>query len=422
MAKRAVLDDAHLRAIPLRTLQDRLVELLDNEDDNSIADAVDLLISQAAYHGASDLHLEPWQEFLSLRYRIDGMLQQVALLPREHQARLIARVKVLADLVVYRKDVPQDGRIDLERTSCGRPMRVSVIPTVKGENTVLRLLGDTQALYTLETLGFQPGVTEQLRQTMARAQGTFLLTGPSSSGKTTTIYTLLREMMRMQQNATNIVTIEDPVECTLDKIAQIQVNPHVDFTFANALRNILRQDPEVIMVGEIRDMDTARMAVQAGLTGHFVISTIHSGTAAGVFTRLLDMGIEPFLVASAVTGVLAQRLVRLNCPRCAAAYTPDPVALAAFDLPEDGHYVRGAGCDTCLGFGYRGRAAIGELLPVDTEFSEFILTRPTTAQVHARAVGQHMETLVEDGLDKVRKGITTVEELFRVAPLATSML
>jgi type II secretory ATPase GspE/PulE/Tfp pilus assembly ATPase PilB-like protein len=290
----ATLDEA--RAVPLAKLQERLLDALDQPNDSGIANAVDAIISQGAYHGASDLHLEPWAEVLSIRYRLDGILQQVAVIPRTHLPKILARIKVLADLVVYRKDVPQDGRIDAEKTSCGRPMRVSSVPTVKGEKIVIRLLGDRHELYSLDSLGFQTNVVDAMRALIIRAQGMLLLTGPSSSGKTTTIYALISEMMKLQKNTINIVTIEDPVEYTLDKISQIQVNPHVDFTFANALRSILRQDPEVIMVGEIRDIETAQIATQAGLTGHFVISTIHSGTATGVFTRLLDMGIEPFLV------------------------------------------------------------------------------------------------------------------------------
>ena len=405
------------RAIPLGQIQSDLLAALEQTDESGVAEAVDLLISQGAYHGSSDIHLEPWSDHVSLRYRIDGILQQCALIPREFQPKINARIKVLADLVVYRKDVPQDGRIDMEKTSCGRPLRVSTVPTIKGEKTVIRLLGDTLELYSLETLGFQQEVVASLREIITRTSGALLLTGPSSSGKTTTIYALLREMMDLQKNTTNIVTIEDPVEYTMDQISQIQINPHVDFTFATALRAILRQDPEIIMVGEIRDLETARMAIRAGLTGHFVISTIHSGTAAGVFTRLLDMGIEPFLVASSVTAVLAQRLVRLNCPECAAAYTPDPVVRARFlSNKKRSKFFRGEGCEVCNGIGYRGRATIGELLTVDQELAELILEEPTTARLEALAVEKGMETMLEDGLAKASKGITTLDELMRVLP------
>jgi len=414
-SKKTTLDEA--RALPLERIQPRLIEILERQDDSGIADAVDLAISQAAYHGASDFHIEPWADVLSFRYRLDGILQQIAVIPRSYQAKLVARIKVLADLVVYRKDVPQDGRIDIEKTSCGRPMRVSAIPTVKGEKIVLRLLGDRQELYSLDSLGFQPPVITALREIVTRSQGALLLTGPSSSGKTTTIYALLREMMQLQKNTINIVTIEDPVEYTMDKISQIQVNPSVDFTFATALRSILRQDPEVIMVGEIRDEETARIAIQAGLTGHFVISTIHSGTAAGAFTRLLDMGIEPFLVASSLSGVIAQRLVRLNCPNCTTETEVGPLLLERFQIKgKKQKFYRGAGCQHCNGIGYRGRASIGELLMVTPAIAEHVLQRPTTLQLHETAARGGMETLSGDGLKKAKKGITTLDELVRVLP------
>lgn len=405
------------RAVPLGQVQSILLAALEQTDESGVADAVDVIISQGAYHGSSDIHLEPWSDHFSLRYRIDGILQQCALIPREFLAKINARIKVLADLVVYRKDVPQDGRIDMEKTSCGRPLRVSTVPTIKGEKTVIRLLGDTLELYTLDTLGFQPAVVGALREIITRSSGMLLLTGPSSSGKTTTIYASLREMMELQRHTTNIVTIEDPVEYTMDRISQIQVNPHVDFTFATALRAILRQDPEIIMVGEIRDLETARMAVRAGLTGHFVISTIHSGTASGVFTRLLDMGIESFLVASAITAVLAQRLVRLNCPDCAETYTPAPGLRERF-MPKKtrAHFFRGAGCEACNGIGYRGRATIGELLTVDQDMAEAILRDLTTSQLEELAVKKGMQTMLQDGLDKACKGITTLDELLRVLP------
>lgn len=405
------------RAIPLNQIQTELLASLEKTDESGVADGVDLIISQGAYHGCSDIHLEPWSDYFSLRYRIDGILHQCAFIPKEFQPKINARIKVLADLVVYRKDVPQDGRIDFEKTTCGRPLRVSTVPTIKGEKTVIRLLGDTVELYNLETLGFVPEVVETLQGIITRTSGTLMLTGPSSSGKTTTIYALLREMMDLQKNTTNIVTIEDPVEYTMDHISQIQTNPHVDFTFATALRAILRQDPEIIMVGEIRDLETARMAIRAGLTGHFVISTIHSGTAAGVFTRLLDMGIEPFLVASSVTAVLAQRLVRLNCPECAEVYKPEPGMRARFDSSKKRvKFYRGAGCDSCNTIGFRGRATIGELLAVDQELAEAILEQPTTSQLEEMAVKKGMETMAEDGYGKAQKGITTLEELIRVLP------
>lgn len=417
LAKRVNREEAHIRPVPLREVGECLQHALEHDSETATADAVNILISQGAYHGASDIHLEPWKEHVAVRYRIDGILHDVALLPRDVQPKLVARIKVLAELIVYRKDVPQDGRIEAEKSSCGRPMRVATIPTIKGETVALRLLGHARELYAMNALGFEPEIVEDLRDLVDRGQGTLLLTGPSSSGKTTTIYAMLNEMVAHEEQHRNIVTIEDPVEYGLDRITQIQVNPHVEFTFTSALRNVLRQDPEVIMVGEIRDQETAKIAVQAGLTGHFVISTIHSGTAAGVFTRLLDMGIEPYLVASSVCAVLAQRLVRLNCPKCRAPYKPDPILLEYLGVEKSRRkFQEGQGCDACQGIGYRSRAAIGELLTVSQAVAELVLKRPTTARLHAEAVAEGMTTLLDDGLIKAGKGATTIEELVRVLP------
>jgi len=405
------------KIFPLNELQRFILSSLENSDENQIAELVDFIISQGAYHMASDIHLEPWSEHLALRYRIDGMLHQIALIPREYQSRLTARTKILSDLVTYRKDIPQDGRIDPNKTSCQRPLRVSIVPTIKGEKVVIRILGESQDLFHLDVLGFQPYVEGKLKELIKRNQGTLLLTGPSSSGKTTTIYAIIQEMIQSGRVLPNIVTIEDPVEYSMDKISQIQINPHVDFTFANALRSILRQDPEVIMVGEIRDYETAHIAIQAGLTGHFVISTIHSGTSAGVFIRLLDMGIEPYLVASSVIASLAQRLIRINCPDCIETYTPHISTYAFFNLTNSKEiFYKSKGCSMCQHIGYRGRACIGELLTASSEIEELVLKRPTASQLHNLAVSLGMETMSEDGLKKARKGITTLEELIRVLP------
>jgi type II secretory ATPase GspE/PulE/Tfp pilus assembly ATPase PilB-like protein len=404
-------------SVPLHNIAAELLANLDS-GETGVADAVDAAIKHAIELGASDLHFEPWDDCLSLRYRIDGTLHDVARLPVEQRDKITARIKILAKMVVYKKDVPQDGRIDADDTRAGHAMRVSTFPTVYGEKTVVRILRSDHNLFALDSLGFRSGIVAGLRDLVARPQGTLLLTGPSSSGKTTTIYALLRELASSRDPAPNIVTIEDPVEYRLGRIAQTQVNPHAGFTFDAALRSILRQDPEVIMVGEIRDPETARTAIQAGLTGHLVISTIHSGTAAGVFTRLLDMGIEPFLVASSVTGILAQRLVRVNCPTCTVAYRPASDLIDRFGVEEDegSRFVRGEGCDRCRGIGYSGRMAIGEMLFVNEEISELVLARSTTRTLHEAAVRNGMATLAEDGMEKVENGSTTLEDLRRVLP------
>jgi type II secretory ATPase GspE/PulE/Tfp pilus assembly ATPase PilB-like protein len=402
--------------LPLPALQERILYALENHGDNGPTEIVDFALCQGVFHGASDIHFEPWTDVIALRFRIDGIMQDVARIPRLYQAKVVSRIKVLAKMVVYRSDIPQDGRIDGDHTSSGHAMRVSSFPTVDGEKIVIRILGATHDLLQLDDLGFDNETVARLREIISRPQGTLLLTGPSSSGKTTTIYSLLRELSSHQIRS-HIVTIEDPVEFKLERISQSQVNPQIGFTFDQALRALLRQDPEVIMVGEIRDSETSRMAIQAGLTGHLVISTIHSGTASGVFTRLLDMGIEPFLVASSLTGVLAQRLVRLNCTKCLEEYTPDPLLVNRFGQDLDGAtFLHGAGCDACDGLGYRGRTAIGELLAISPKLAELILQRPTTMAIQEMAQEQALRTLPKAGLDKVRQGLTTLEELKRVLP------
>lgn len=411
---------AHEEVMALQDIQDALVGYL-GSGDMGVTKAVDAAVRQAVFHGASDLHFEPWDDCLSLRYRIDGILHEVARIPKAHQERIIARIKILARMVVYQKDAPQDGRIDADEARGGREMRVSTFPTVYGEKTVIRIFNSGRNVFELDSLGFRPEVVGDLRELIFRPQGTVLLTGPSSSGKTTTIYALLRELAASREPAPHIVTIEDPVEYRLGKVSQTQINPHTGFTFENALRSVLRQDPEVIMVGEIRDPETARTAIQAGLTGHLVISTIHSGTAAGVFTRLLDMGIEPFLVASSITGVLAQRLVRMNCSQCVAEYTPEASLLVRYGLDADKTvFHRGTGCDECQGIGYRGRTAIGELLVVNDEVADLVLARSRTRVLHEAAVRSGMATLAEDGVEKARQGVTALDELRRVLPPAVS--
>jgi type II secretory ATPase GspE/PulE/Tfp pilus assembly ATPase PilB-like protein len=400
--------------VPLADLDARLQAMLATGDDGAIH-ALDFILEQAVCRRASDVHIEPWDDCICVRFRIDGMLHEAARLPRDAHGKIVGRVKVVARMVTYQKDIPQDGRIDPEMTPCGKAMRVSTLPTVDGEKVVIRVLDSDPALFALNALGFRSDMALALRDLIARPQGTLLLTGPASSGKTTTIYAMLREIMGMRAHSAHVVTIEDPVEYRLGHVAQAQVNPHMGFTFDTALRAVLRQDPEVIMLGEIRDSETARAAIQAGLTGHLVISTIHSGTAAGVFTRLLDMGIEPYLVASSVTGVIAQRLVRRICPECRAPYKPDAALCARYGL-ADMEYMRGAGCDACLGIGYIGRAAIGELLMVDDVMGEHVLARSRTHVLHEQAVQKGMVPLADDAASRVREGLTTIDEIHRVLP------
>lgn len=416
LKKKELVPGPATERLPLREVAPAMLAQLGADEDGVIR-AVDVALSQAAWHRASDAHFEPGEEGLLLRYRIDGWLHDVGVIPREIQDNIIARIKVLARLVVYRKDFPQEGRVDAEGLMCGRAMRVATFPAVYGEKAVVRILDASDGLRDLAGLAFRAPVTAALWDYVSRPHGTLLLTGPSASGKTTTIYALLRAITAPDQPLSHVVTIEDPVEYRLRGISQTEVAPAAGFTFEMAVRSILRQDPDVIMIGEIRDAETARVAIQAGLTGHRVISTIHSGTAAGVFARLFDMGIEPFLAASSITAVLAQRLVRRSCPHCAEGYSPAQELLEAFALPLDaGPFHRGAGCETCEGLGFHGRTPLGEILRMDEILAECVLERARTRVLHALAVQQGMTPLAEDGAAKALEGLTTLEELQRVLP------
>ncbi len=418
MSRPAVQMESTSAPIPIAELQGAIQQAL-SKGEFGATEVVNVLLTQAVFHGASDVHFEPWHAAISVRFRIDGILHEVGRIPAEFQSKVISRIKVLADMVVYQREVPQDGRIDSDQTGGGHAMRVSSFPTVSGEKLVVRVLGIIHELLDLDTLGFEPAIVDRLREILGRQQGTLLLTGPSSSGKTTTIYSLLRDIKRTSDRTSNIVTIEDPVEYNLRDIAQSQVSTSSGFSFDSALRSILRQDPEVIMVGEIRDAETSKMAIQAGLTGHLVISTIHSGSAAGVFTRLIDMGIEPYLVSSSISGVLSQRLLRINCPSCMETYEPDRRVLVKLGHADaEGPFYHGKGCDHCQGIGYRGRAAIGELLIVGPKLSQMVLQRATTGALQASAVEDGMSVLSESGWQMVSGGRTTPEELYRVAPPA----
>ncbi len=401
--------------MPFDRIGAMLAVLADSGDSGAI-EAVDALLVQASLHRASDVHLEPWDEGVSLRFRIDGLLHEVASLPVEHHARITGRVKVLAHILTYQKDLPQDGRIDPEASGCGKAVRVSTFPTVNGEKLVLRILNPDPNLFDIDVLGFDAETTLALRDVVARPQGAFLLTGPASSGKTTTIYAMIREILGRRGPSTHVVAIEDPVEYRLGRVSQSEVNPHTGFTYEAALRAALRQDPEVLVLGEIRDAETARTAVQAGLTGHLVISTIHSGTAAGVFTRLLDMGVEPYLAASSVVGVMAQRLYRRACPDCAVDALPTTRERLRYSVAEGMGTVRSVGCPACLGIGYRGRAALGEVLMVDETLEGLLQSRPRTQTLHEAALSAGMVPLFEQAARCVRARLTSPEEMDRLFP------
>lgn len=406
-----VQPDATAMRVALGDIQARLDAVLAAGDAGTVP-AVDCMIAQAVLHGASDLYCEPWKDGLVIRLRLDGVLQDVARLDARHHERIIARIKVLAQIAGYQKGLPQDGRIDGTRETLERSLRVSMFPTIYGDKAVIRVLDSNQTLPELDALGFSEHVLAGLRNWTERPQGTLLLTGPSASGKTTTIYALLRELLNQATHSRHIVTIEDPVEYRLDGITQSQVHAGQEFTYEAALRAILRQDPDVLVVGEIRDSETAHAAIKAGLTGHLVVSTLHSASATGVFSRLLDMGLEPYLLASSITGVLAQRLVRKVCAGCSTPYIPDGRQLERFGLKDAGiKYARGMGCAECSGIGYAKRTALGEWLPVTAEIAELILQRTPTRGIQQAAIADGMETLFDHGIALVREQVTTLEEL-----------
>jgi general secretion pathway protein E len=387
--------------------------LRDMASEAPVIRLVNLLITRAAEAGASDIHFEPFEERLIVRNRIDGVLHEVESPPKRLQAAIISRVKLMAKMNIAERRLPQDGRIRVRVAERGIDIRVSTVPTVFGESLVLRLLDRTQVLLDLETLGFAGADFTRFERLIARPYGMILVTGPTGSGKTTTLYAALD---RLNSPEKKIVTIEDPVEYQITGINQIQVHPKIGLSFAGGLRSIVRQDPDVILVGEIRDRETAEIAIQAALTGHLVFSTVHTNDAAGAVTRLEDMGVEAFLIASAVIGIMAQRLVRRVCPDCAAPAPPDPALLLSLgaDPDDTGGYRAGAGCDACNNTGFRGRVGIFELLPITDDIRGLILSRASAGVIREAAVRAGMRTMRRDGLDKAAHGRTTPAEVLRV--------
>ncbi len=374
---------------------------------------VNALLLQAVRDGASDIHFEPFENEVRVRYRIDGILYDVSQPPKKLFPAIISRVKLMAGMDIAEKRIPQDGRIRIRISGQDLDLRAAVAPTVHGESAVLRILNRASMFLELTSLGISSAILERFSVLFQKPNGAILVTGPTGSGKTTTLYAVLSKLNSSEKK---IITVEDPVEYQLNGINQMQVNSKVNFTFANGLRSIVRHDPDIVLVGEIRDSETAEIAIQAALTGHLVFSTLHTNDAAGAMTRLLDMGVEEFLVASTVRGVLAQRLVRVICPNCKEPYNPPPEQLQRLGLPlgED-RFWHGAGCDLCKGIGYRGQTGIYELLPVDSMIEELILKRASATQIREAAVKSGMIPLRQDGLSKAKAGITTLAEVLRVS-------
>jgi general secretion pathway protein E len=410
------LDEEEIGILSPMSVPEEERDLLDVANEAPIIKLINLIVSGAVKDRASDIHIEPFEKDLRVRYRIDGVLYEVLKPPKGYQAAITSRIKIMANMNIAEKRLPQDGRIKIRLAGRDIDIRVSAVPIAHGERLVLRILDRSSFFFHLTELGLHDEDYATFKSLLTSSHGIILLTGPTGSGKTTTLYAALSRLNAAEKN---IITIEDPIEYQMRGIGQIQVMPKIGLTFANALRSILRQDPDVILVGEIRDLETAEMAIHASLTGHLVFSTLHTNDSAGAVTRLLDMGIEPYLVSSSVIGVMAQRLVRLICPECKEQYSPDARTLSELGLTEDelrGHTIyRGRGCEKCNERGYLGRTGIYELLVVDPKVQNLVVGRADSNIIKREARKNGMVTLREDGLRKLLAGVTTLEEVLRMS-------
>lgn len=389
-------------------------DLLDDTSDAPIIKLVNHIISQSTKARASDIHIEPYQDSFKVRYRVDGILYDLLTPPKWIQPALTSRIKVMAKLNIAEKRLPQDGRFEVKLGSQNIDIRVSTLPTTFGERVVMRLLNKSGSLLNLNELGLESRDLDMINSLSKSPNGIVLVTGPTGSGKTTSLYAILSSIINPD---INIITVEDPVEYQLKGISQIQVNPKIDLTFARGLRSIVRQDPDVILIGEIRDRETAEIAVQSALTGHLVFSTLHTNDSASAITRLVDIGVEPFLISSSVIAVVAQRLVRVLCNDCKEAYKPD-VILDSIGIPketaEKHAFYRATGCDKCFNTGYRGRMGIYEIMNLDQSLKNMILKTFDAIQIKEYALANNMTSLRQSGIEKILKGSTTIEEVLRV--------
>ena len=393
-------------------------DLLDDTSDAPVIKLVNLVLSQAVRDNASDIHIESYKDRVKIRKRVDGILYDMYSPPKHVQSKLISRIKIMAKMDIAEKRLPQDGRIEIRIADKNIDLRVSTLPTAFGERVVMRLLDKSSVLLSLESLGMSKADLARFQQLIKAPYGIILVTGPTGSGKTTTLYSALSIL---NQPGINIITVEDPIEYQINGISQMQVNNKIGLTFASGLRTIVRQDPDIILVGEIRDLETAEIAIQSALTGHLVFSTLHTNDSASAVTRLIDMGLEPFLVSSSVNAILAQRLVRKICPHCRDSYKPDQEYLARVGLSPikfgDRVLYHGHGCPECMGTGYKGRIALFELMVLNDTLKSLILTTSDAGQLKRQALSSlasGMRTLRQDGLRKVLAGLTTLEEVFRV--------
>ena len=394
-------------------LQEDVHHLRDMAFEAPIVKLVNMLITRAVESRASDIHIEPFENNVKVRYRIDGALTEVEAFPKRIQPAVISRIKIMSRLNIAERRLPQDGRIKLRVSGREIDLRVSTIPTIYGESIVMRILDRGSVLVGLQHLGFPEETLEEYKKLIVSPYGMLLVTGPTGSGKTTTLYASLSEINSEDKK---IITIEDPIEYQIQGINQIQIKPQIGLTFANGLRHIVRQDPDIVMVGEIRDIETAEISIHSALTGHLVFSTLHTNDAAGAITRLLDMGIEAFLVSSSLIGVLAQRLVRVICPKCKEPYKPQQEMIDKIELLSNNVTTyHGAGCEECRHTGYQGRTGIFELMVVNEEIRRLIMERASSEVIRKKSVVGGMQILRDSGWQKVHEGVTTIEEVLRVA-------
>ena len=436
VATKAMIFDAINRYYPLEGAKPLIEEL---EEEKELPEAVELaeleekdilamaaeapiiklvnhILVQAVKRDASDIHIEPFEKEVSVRYRIDGIMYPAFTPQKRAQAALISRIKIMANLNIAEKRKPQDGRIEIKVADKAIDIRVSVLPVQFGERVVMRLLDKTRTFAKLKQLGFDTRDYEAISRNVARPNGIIFVSGPTGSGKTSTLYSILGELNKPE---VNIITVEDPIEYQMKGVAQVQVREKIGLTFAIILRSILRQDPDIIMIGETRDQETAQIAIQAALTGHLVLSTIHTNSAPATITRLIDMGIEPFLIASSIVCVIAQRLIRTLCPHCKEKYKPTDEELKSIGLTEAQAakitFYKPVGCDECMKTGYKGRTAIFEIMEMTGDIAQLTMEQVDTAVIRKKALANGMTTLIEDGIRKIKEGITTIAEVARVA-------
>jgi type IV pilus assembly protein PilB len=381
-------------------------------ENSPIASLVNYILTTAITHKASDIHIEPDNKIVRVRYRIDGVLREMMTQKISLHPAITSRIKVMAKLDIAERRRPQDGRIPVSINGREIDIRVSTLPTTGGEKVVMRILDSANLVFDLEQLGFRPDLIEKFRRMLARPHGLILVTGPTGSGKTTTLYSALQLLKSPEKN---IITIEDPVEYQLGMVNQVQINQAIDLTFATVLRSVLRQDPNIIMLGEIRDKETARVAVEASLTGHLVLSTLHTNDSVGAITRLINIGVEPFLVASAVIGVVAQRLARKVCPACRQAYAPSAELAGRLRLKDGGRFWKGAGCPQCYNSGHRGRLGLYEIFEISPEARRLLEAGASAGQLREVRARAGETTLFEEGLMGAAAGMTSLEEVLRVA-------